>query len=375
VSVGLVVEILGDASKLKSELGTAGQSAGGFGASIGGSVLKVAALAGAVGIAANVIADMTTAAADDQAEQARLEAAYAASGAAVGDWAAITDAAIKTAQDKAFSDTEARDALQSLVTTTGDASAAAALLGPAMDIARLSGVDLATAADAVAKANEGQDGALRKLIPGLAQGATAADTLANATAAAAGQADTYASSAAGMQKKGANAFGELSETIGSVFLPILQEILPVLVPIIQSLGELISAVLPIITPLIKIMAKELGVVVSIISTLVGWLIKVITWLTNAAKAVGDFLSSINPFKDIKLPSLPFGIGSSAPATAGVGRSAGATTTGAAPAPATINVFTTGDGIEAEQAIVRALRRVGRINGGVIPAYGWAGSTG
>jgi hypothetical protein len=371
VSVGLVVEIIGDASKLAGGLQDAGGKVGGFGASIGGSALKVAALAGGIGIAVNLIADMTTAAADDQAEQAKLEAAYRASGAAVGDWQAITEAAITTAQDKAFTDTEARDALQSLVTATGDAAAAAALMGPAMDIARFANVDLATAADAVAKAQAGQAGPLAKLIPGLDKGASAADTLAAATAAAAGQADVYASSAAGMQAKGANAFSELTETIGSVFLPVLQEILPVLVPLIQQFGKLVTAVLPLLMPLIHVLGTELSIVVTIISTVVGWIIKLVTWLSDAAGAVGRFLDSINPFKDIKLPSLPF-LNSTVTVAGGATSRAGAgPLVSSGPAP-TINVFTTGDGIEAEQAVMRALRRTTRLNAGVVPAFGWAG---
>jgi hypothetical protein len=380
MTVGLVVEILGDASKLKSELGdVAGpKGAGGLVSSFGGAALKVAAFAGVAGIAVNVIADMTTAAADDQAEQAKLENAYRQSGAAVGDWSTIMNQGISAAQDKAFTDTQARDALQSLVTTTGSAIEANKLLGPAMDIARFAGVDLATAADAVAKANEGQDGALRKLLPGLEKGATASDTLAAATAAAAGQADTYASSAAGMQESGANAFSELTETIGSVFLPVLEAILPVLIPILKQFATLVQSLLPLIIPLIKALAAELGLFLSIISKVVGWIIQLVNWLTTAATAVGNFLANLNPLKNFKLPSLPFlnstsaGVGS-----AGVGRSAGATTTssGGGSAAPTIVVNTTGDGIEAEQAIVRALRRVGRINGGVIPAYGWAGTTG
>ena len=379
MTVGLIVEILGDASKLKSEIsGVAGPSgAGGLSAGFASSALKVAAFAGAAGIAANVIADLTTAAADDQAEQAKLEAAYAASGAAVGDWQTTMNDAITTAQDKAFTDTQARDALQSLITATGDAKAANELLGPAMDIARFAGVDLATAADAVAKAHEGQDGALRKLMPGLEKGATAADTLANATKGAAGQADTYANSAAGMQEKGANAFSELGETIGSAFLPVLQELLPAITPILLQLGELVKAVLPLLIPLIRKLGDGLRITADVISTIVGWIIKLVTWLQNAADAVGKFLEKINPLNGIKLPSLPFLSSSSAMVgSAGVGRAAtaGPTSSSSAGAP-TIQVFTTGDGIEAEQAIVRALRRVGRINGGVIPAYGWAGTTG
>jgi hypothetical protein len=372
VSVGLVVEIIGDASKLAGGLGDAQSKVGGFGGSFASSALKVAAFAGAAGIALNVIADLTTAAADDQAEQAKLEAAYAASGAAVGDWQSTMNSAIQTAQDKAFTDTQARDALQSLVTATGDAQAANELLGPAMDIARFAGVDLATAADAVAKANAGQDGALRKLLPGLEKGATASDTLAAATAKAAGQADVYANSAAGMQEQGSNAFSELTETIGSIFLPVLQEILPVLIPILKQFAQLVSAVLPLITPLIKILAKELSVMVTILSTIVGWLIKLVTWLTNAAGKVGDFLASINPFKDIKLPSLPFLNSTMTVSGAATGRGVGASPMVSSAAAPTINVFTTGDGIEAEQAIMRALRRTTRLNAGVVPAFGWAG---
>jgi hypothetical protein len=373
MSVGLVVEIIGDASKLAGGLGDAESKVGGFGSSFAGSALKVAAFAGAAGIALNVIADLTTAAADDQAEQAKLEAAYKASGAAVGDWSATMNAGIQAAQDKAFTDTAARDALQSLVTATGDAQAANELLGPAMDIARFAGVDLATAADAVAKANAGQDGALRKLLPGLEKGATASDTLAAATAKAAGQADVYANSAAGMQEQGSNAFSELTESIGSIFLPVLQEILPVLVPILKQFAQLVTAILPLITPLIKGLAAELSIMVKILSMVVGWVIKLVQWLADAATAVGKFLDSINPFKDIKLPSLPFlngtvAVAGSPTATARAG-AAPLVSAGAAPV---VNIYTTGDGIEAEQAILRALRRVTRLNAGVVPAFGWAG---
>ena len=87
------------------------------------------------------------------------------------------------------------------------------------------------------------------------------------------------------------------------------------------------------------------------------------------------LTTLNPLKGFTLPNLPFlsDSGAAAPASAGVGRTAGATATAAVPAGGiTVQVFTTGDGIEAEQAVVRALRRVTRVNGGVIPASGWAG---
>jgi hypothetical protein len=372
VSLALVVEIIGDASKLGKELDSAKGSVGGFGDVLGGSGVKVAALAGVAGIAAVAIADMTSAAAADRDEQVKLETAIKAAGAATGDYNAVVDEAISKGQDRAFSDSETRDALQSLVTATSDVTAATALLGPAQDIARFAGVDLATAADAVAKAQAGQAGPLQKLIPGLEKGASATDTLAAASAAAAGQADAYAKSTAGMSAIAGDSLGELSETIGSVFLPILDAIVPAIIPIIKAFGTLVQSLLPLLIPLVKLLAGALKIAADVLVGLVGWIVKLVKWLTDAIGLVGDFLAKLNPLSGIKLPSLPFLSSSSASAGAGVGRSAGRASSTGSVAPATINVYTTGDGIDAEQAVVRALRRVTRLNGGVVPAVGWTG---
>jgi hypothetical protein len=377
MSLALIVEILGDATGLSKSLDGAKGSVGGFGDLLGGSAVKIAAVAGVAGVAAGAIIGMTEAAAADRDEQDKLNTTLAAAGVATGDYLTVVDEAIAKGQDRAFTDSETRDALASLVTATGDLGVATSSLAIAQDVARFAGVDLATAADAVAKAQAGQDGALRKLMPGLAAGATAADTLAAATATAAGQADTYANSAAGMKDRSTDAFGEIAETVGSVFLPIMDEIVPALLPILKSFGQLVTALLPVLIPLIKLVAGALGLVAGALSVVVGWLVKLIDWVGNAIGAIGRFLDKINPLKNISLPSLPFLSASSsgaAPASAGVGRS-GARVSSSAVAPATINVYTTGDGIDAEQAVVRALRRVTRLNGGVIPAAGWSGPIG
>jgi hypothetical protein len=373
VSLKLVVEILGDATGLAKATDSATGKLGGLDSVLGGNAVKVAAVAGVAGIAAAALWDMTDAAAADRSEQQKLEAAIAAAGAATATSNAEVEAAIAAGQDRAFTDSQTRDALQSLVTATGDVSAATGLLTQAQDIARLAGVDLATAADAVAKAQAGQDGPLRKLIPGLEKGASATDTLAAATAAAAGQADIYANSADGMKERGADAFGELGETIGSAFLPILDAILPALIPIIKAFGTLVTALLPILTPALKLVATVLGFVANALAVVVGWLAKLVSWVADATGAIGRFLDSINPLKDIKLPSLPFLNSTGTPTSAAAAtRGLGASSRAATAAPS-ITIYTTGDGIEAEQAVVRALRRVTRLNGGVVPALGWSGA--
>jgi hypothetical protein len=373
MSLALVVEILGDATGLDKSLKGASGSVGGFGDMLGGSTLKVAALAGGVTLAAGAIIEMTAAAAADRDEQAKLETVLKAAGVATGNYTDKVDAAIEAGQARAFSDSETRDALASLVTATHDLDTATSSLALAQDVARFAGVDLATAADAVAKAQAGQAGPLAKLIPGLDKGANATETLANATKAAAGQADTFASSTAGMAARGSDAFGELGETIGSAFLPILDALLPILIQLITLLGQLIKAVLPAIIPILKLLGSALKVVGDILVIVVEWIVKLVKWLGDAIGTLGRFLDAINPLKGITLPSLPFLSASpSSAAGAGVGRSASRAASTGAVAPASITIYTTGDGIEAEQAVVRALRRVTRLNGGVVPAIGWAG---
>jgi hypothetical protein len=374
-TVDLVVRLVGDASSLTGVLGKAGGDVGGFGKSLGGlagtaaSILPVAAAVGGVALA---IGSMTEAAAADRDEQNKLTAAIAAATGSTTDYTAAVDEAIAAGQARAFTDSDTRAALQSLVTATGDVTVATGMLAQTQDIARLANVDLATAADAVAKAQEGQAGPLAKLIPGIDKAGTSTDVLAAATKLAAGQADTFAKSSEGMKAKGADAFGELGETIGEVFLPVLDALLPIVIQLLQLFGQLVKAVLPLLVPILKLIGAELTVVGNVLSVVVGWLVKLVTWVTNAIGKLGDFLASINPLKGISLPSLPFLSSAVAPS---VGLAAGAF--GATPyaggavssrAAITVNVYTTGDSIEAERAVVRALTRSARLNAGLaVPA--------
>jgi hypothetical protein len=372
VSLALIVEIIGDATKLDRSLGDVKEGVGGIGGMLGGSTLKIAALAGGVTLAAGAILEMTSAAAADRDEQNKLATAIAAATNSTADYTTEIDAAIAAGQEKAFTDSDTRAALEALVTATHDVNAATSLLGATQDIARLSGVDLATAADAVAKAQAGQAGPLAKLIPGIEKAGSATDVLAAATKLAAGQADTYAKSSAGMGARASDAFGEISESIGEIFLPILDALLPVIIQLLGLLAQLVKAVLPALIPVIKLVGSALTIVGGILSIVVGWIIKLVKWIGDAIGALGRFLDAINPLKGISLPSLPFlssTTGGAAPAASGRSASRAAPAGGGG---AVVNVYTSGDSIDAELAVVRALRRVTRINGGVVPAVGWTG---
>jgi hypothetical protein len=226
----LAIKVIADVADAQKGLGEVSSTADKVGGAIGSMALP------ALG-AVTALTAMAKAAADDQAEAAKLEQTIRAAGAATAESTAQVEAAIVAGQAKAFSDSQSREALAALVTATGDVTKSTELLATAQDIARFAGVDLTTAADALAKATAGSDGALRKLIPGLEKGATATDTIAAAQKAAAGQADLYAQSTQGQLEISADAFGELGETIGTAFLPILQELTGILTQVAQFLTQ------------------------------------------------------------------------------------------------------------------------------------------
>lgn len=351
--VGLVVDITGDTSGLKGALGDAGKDVKGFGGVSLATAAKVTVLGGVAVAAVAGLFELGKAAASDRAEQEKLIQTYQNAGAATGDYMATIDAAIAQGQDKAFSDSESRAALESLITATHSATEAQSLHAAAMDIARQAGVPLEQAADALAKAYAGNDGALRKLLPGLAKGATAQDTITAAMQASKGQADKFAKSAEGMGMRAGDALGELGETIGEAVLPVLDAMLPALIPIIQQLGKLIKAVLPVLIPILKVVAKAFGVIVDVIIKLVGWVSDLINWLSNLLRPIGDVinaLASLNPFGGL-ISQITGGPGAGVSTdTGGVG----------APFNATFNIY--GDPATVEATLIKVLNDYNRRNG-------------
>ena len=377
------------AQKAKSALGGIGPEA----------LLMGGAVVAGAGVAISALSGMVSAAAEDEAQQKKLQGAIEAAGAATDISTQQVNDAIAAGQARAFSDDQTREALMSLVTATGDVGTATEELATAQDLARFAGVDLATAADAVAKAHAGSDGALRKLIPGLEKGATAQDTLAAAQKAAAGQADEYSKTTEASLAIASDSFSELGETIGSAFLPLLKAIIPPLSKIIGALGTLIEAVLPLIIPLFEAVGIVIGAVVDALVPLVEFVAKLVTalarqlvpllkplagifedvgkaiggvvdwlssllgWIGKIVGAVGGLLDKLNPLKNFSLPSLPFGLAAStAGVTAGVGvRALGATPRAAGGGGGNTIIVNVGSAEPGE--VIRALRRWSSANGG------------
>lgn len=178
--------------------------AGGFGLAMGG--------AGVIG----VMQDSVKAFQESEKSGARLAAQLRA----IGQDSDRTRGQIETAiqaQSKfgAFDDEDLQDSFTRIVRTTKDVTEALDLNNLAMDIARGKGIDLAAAAEIVAKTAGGNTTALRKMGIQIDKDATAQEALAAAQAAFAGQAAEYADSSAASADRAGIAWQNAQEEIGA----------------------------------------------------------------------------------------------------------------------------------------------------------------
>jgi hypothetical protein len=352
MTLGLVVRILGDTKQLGGELDKGGQKVTAFGRSI--DVGFAAKAIGAVAIGAvlvDTLRDFGTAAAADQLEADQLSTAITAAGAATGAWSTQVEDAIAKGQALAFTDTQVREALTPLVGVTGDMTRATELLAISEDIARLKKIDLATAAAAVAKAEAGQGTALARLVGINAKGVSSTEVLRVAQQRAAGQADVYGDSTQGAAERSSIAMDELGETIGGAVLPILEALLPAIIPIVEALGQLIKAILPVLIPMFRALGVVLSAVARFVASVASAFADLIAWVSNAVQVVADFLSQLDPLKAIG----DFIGGLGGPGIDGVGGGVAGPVAGA-------TFIVQANGADPE-GVVRAIRRWAALNGG------------
>ena len=178
--------------------------AGGFGLAMGaGGVL-------------GVMKDSVSAYQASEASAARLSAQLATMGQNTDQVTSkINDAIQAQSEFGAFDDEDLTDAFTRIVRVTGDVNQALDLNNLAMDIARARNVDLATAADAVAKAAMGQSTAMKRMGVDVYKGMTATELLAAAQQKFAGQAQAYGESSAAAADRASIAWENAQEEIGS----------------------------------------------------------------------------------------------------------------------------------------------------------------
>ncbi len=165
----LKLSILADVDQLKKSLNQGTDDVQGFGNKIDGFAGKAKVAFAAAGVAAaayagKLLIDGVKAAAEDEQAQVRLANA-------LKNTVGATEANIKSAEDwilkqslaTGVADDQLRPALERLTRSTKSIEEAQKLTNLALDIAAAKNISVETAANALAKANDGQTGALKKL--------------------------------------------------------------------------------------------------------------------------------------------------------------------------------------------------------------------
>ena len=297
-----------------------------------GKAFTVAAAASAA-FATKVGVDAVKAAIEDQKSQALLANS-------LRNTVGATDDAIKGVEDYitaqqmlvAVSDTDLRQSLITLTNVTGDLTQAQALQNVALDTAAGTTKDLQTVSLAIAKAYNGNIGALTKL--GVSIDKTTIKNkdfkgaIDQVTKAYGGQALTAADTLEGRLRKLQIAYGEILETLGYALLPVIQEF-----------AEYISLnVLPALEDWISTNKDQLAAGLKDVGTT---LITVAKAMAGFFKAISDNIGLVKAFAAIFIGT-KVATGIYAIATAlGVLRTAFAAQAAAATAAGTATAFATG----------------------------------
>jgi hypothetical protein len=199
------------------------------------------AAAGAAVVAFSVMA--VKAAAQDQAAQKKLaDTIKATTDATAKQIAGIDRYVTKTSIAAAVTDDEIRPALARLARSTGDVQEAQDLLSLALDLSAASGKSLETTTNALAKANEGSNTALKKLGLGLDENylktASNDQIVKDLTATYGNFSENQAKTAEARFKSMSIAINESKEAIGAALLPVAEKlatfVLETLIPAIDG---------------------------------------------------------------------------------------------------------------------------------------------
>jgi hypothetical protein len=258
----LKLSILADVDNLKKnldsgskEVQTFGDKLTGFGKVAGAAFLAAGVAAAAY--AGKLAIDGVKAAIEDEAAQLRLATSLKnVTGATEAQIKATEDYILKTSLATGVTDDELRPSLDRLVRSTGDVRKAQELQTLALDVAAGTGKSLAQVSEALAKANDGNFTALKRLGGGIDENIIKSKDFDAATKTLAAtfrdqasiQADTFQGKMARLKV----AFDEGKETVGGYILtaitPMVETIVNQVIPAISGFADGIGSNLgPIFT--------------------------------------------------------------------------------------------------------------------------------
>ena len=233
------------------------------------------------------------AAIEDTAQQAELARTLQATTEATEAQVEAVEAYIaETEKAVAVSDAELRPAFVNLVRATGDVTQAQELMTLALDVAAATGKDLETVTEALQEGFQGEVGPLKELDKSLtdmiASGADADEVMAQLAKTFGGAAQESTETLEGRFKLMKIELDNAKEAIGMAFLPVLEQLLPILESVARFVGEN--------TELIVILGSVMGVLAGAIIA-VNFAMSAytaITTIATAATAAFNAVMAMNP---------------------------------------------------------------------------------
>jgi hypothetical protein len=231
----LKLSILADVDDLKKKLDSGANEVEGFGGKLEkfgkiAAAAFAAAAAAAAAYAGKLAIEGVKAAIEDEAAQLRLANALKnVTNVTDEQIKSIEEQILKTSLATGVADDQLRPALQRLTIATKDVTKSQDLLKLALDISAATGKSVETVSNALAKAYEGNAGALSRLGVGIS--ATEAKTLGfegtvkQLSDTFGGAATTQANTFQGQINRLKVAFDEAKESVGAALLPTLQNLL------------------------------------------------------------------------------------------------------------------------------------------------------
>lgn len=261
-SRALTLKLLADVDNFTKGLNQADKEVSTFGDKVTKFGKVAAGAFAAAGVAAaayagKLLVDGVKAAIEDEAAQVKLAASLRnVTNATDAQIAAVEDQITKTSLLTGVTDDELRPSFERLLRATSDSDKALKLQSVALDVAAGSGKSLETVTNAMAKAAEGNAGALAKLGIGLSAAELKTMDMEAITAKLAetfgGQASQQADTFQGKMQRLQVAFAEGKETVGSFVLdaitPMVSLFVNNVIPTIQSLAEELG---PKLTPVFQ----------------------------------------------------------------------------------------------------------------------------
>ena len=257
-----------DLRKFKSNVDSVGRSMnnafGALGLSIGLAALT------------NGLKNATKAASEDRKSQGLLANALKNTVGATSQAIAGAESYIKKTQlQTAVLDDELRPALATAVRATGSLAGGQRLLDTALDVSAGTGKDLSTVTNAMAKAFNGNTGALKKLLPSIKDGT---DFMSQLQAQFAGSAEAAAK--LDPYKRLEVIFADIQETVGEALLPALEEFslylaspagqenVRTIVNLFVAMGTAIGRVISFLVQNINLVKTMIGILVTL---KLGWM--------------------------------------------------------------------------------------------------------